>query len=68
MVPRFHMPCEEMTITLDVSALLSILVVGNSVSSNIQVHEARKLVAHTLGVTEAEAAQELKSTRGQARR
>lgn len=48
----------------DVSTLLSILVVGNSVSSNIQAHEAWKLVARTLGVTEAEAAEELESARG----
>lgn len=60
------MPFGEMTITLDdVNTLLSISVIGNSVSSNIQVHEEHTLVAHALGVIEAEATEELEYARGQ---
>lgn len=48
------------TITLnDVSALLSIPLVGNSVSSNLQGRDIHKLVARTLRVTKTKATQEV---------
>lgn len=56
----FHLPFREMIITLDdVSALLSILMVGNNVSSNLRGRDVHKLVARTLGVTEVEAKHEV---------
>lgn len=49
-----------MTITLDdVSTLFSIPLVENSVSSDLRGRDVNKLVAHTLGVIEAEATQEV---------
>lgn len=61
MIPKantFHVPFGEMTITLDdVSTLLAILVVGNTVSLSL-ANEAQTLVSQALGVTEEEAREE----------
>lgn len=59
-INTFHLPFGKMTITLNyVSTLISISMVGNSVSSNLQGCDVHKLVARTLRVTKAEAAQEV---------
>lgn len=60
----FHMPFRDMTITLDdVSTLLTIPIIGNTVSLSLAV-EVHTLLSCALAVVEEEACEELGSVHG----